>query len=710
MLFSISAPLRSQDSPIKITSFDFSLLPGEVRTLAGIVDKDNILFFANQSGVLIYDGSKWQLVRLPNYAMVYSLCLVKDIVYVGGVNEFGFLKKNRYGDYIYSSLRQTVPQENKLSNIWQVKAFKGDIYFQTHEKIIRWDGENSFIIEEYNKYLFNVGDQLIASGFGSGLYSMGPAGSKLLNDAFTFGEDAIYAITPLEQIDSSYLIISGEKGEGAYTYWPHRNHHFVSWDRTEVGDFLAVNPANFATNVNDNVLAISCSGYGLILADKQGQILRKIRLRDGLLSAAVNELVVDNNGILWVTTDAGISKIQWDQILSKAKNKTLITKVLNGDSALVMEDLATTPFELDNKIEIDFATPGFDNYELLYNIYLEGADETWIGWEERKSAIYAGLEAGSYTFYVKSKRLDGIEISEAALYFEIINPWYQHSLARVIAIMIVLVVVVLVYFLINRFRNSLADTSKELDVKRKLLNKTSKELEVTHNELDQFVYRASHDLVAPLKSVRGLINLAKHEPTSKVVEEYHHLMEVSILKLEEFIKNIMEYSVNSNLKLTYEMVELERFTSELLNDIQFYPGFSEIEVKTTFDVKELYSDRRRLHIILSNYITNAIKYHDFARKPEIIVSSEEVDSGVLIKVIDNGPGIETEHLDKVFDMFYRARQDSKGSGLGLYIVKESAEIIGAKVWIESKWRQGTAAFLLIPSADSQVDFSLCKEN
>ncbi|MFT6037201.1 MAG: signal transduction histidine kinase, partial [Marivirga sp.] len=379
-------------------------------------------------------------------------------------------------------------------------------------------------------------------------------------------------------------------------------------------------------------------------------------------------------------------------------------------SALVMEDLATTPFELDNKIEIDFATPGFDNYELLYNIYLEGADETWIGWEERKSAIYAGLEAGSYTFYVKSKRLDGIEISEAALYFEIINPWYQHSLARVIAIMIVLVVVVLVYFLINRFRNSLADTSKELDVKRKLLNKTSKELEVTHNELDQFVYRASHDLVAPLKSVRGLINLAKHEPTSKVVEEYHHLMEVSILKLEEFIKNIMEYSVNSNLKLTYEMVELERFTSELLNDIQFYPGFSEIEVKTTFDVKELYSDRRRLHIILSNYITNAIKYHDFARKPEIIVSSEEVDSGVLIKVIDNGPGIETEHLDKVFDMFYRARQDSKGSGLGLYIVKESAEIIGAKVWIESKWRQGTAAFLLIPSADSQVDFSLCKEN
>jgi signal transduction histidine kinase len=129
----------------------------------------------------------------------------------------------------------------------------------------------------------------------------------------------------------------------------------------------------------------------------------------------------------------------------------------------------------------------------------------------------------------------------------------------------------------------------------------------------------------------------------------------------------------------------------------FYPRFNEIKIKTNFAIKNICSDRKRLNIILSNFITNAVKYHDFKRDPEIIISSEKNENGLLIKVIDNGPGIEPEHLEKLFDSYYRARQDSKGSGLGLSIAKESADIIGATLSIESQFGKSTTASLQLPT-------------
>ena len=217
------------------------------------------------------------------------------------------------------------------------------------------------------------------------------------------------------------------------------------------------------------------------------------------------------------------------------------------------------------------------------------------------------------------------------------------------------------------------------------------ELMKTNFELDSFVYRASHDLKAPLRSVMGLVNLLQLDKSTKNQEECISRIEASIFRLDEFIKELTNYSRNARLDVSRQIVDIEEVVFQILDNLKYLDPQNKISVDIHIGNKSvLYSDRHRLQVILQNLLSNAIKYQNPKNdQPHIKIKGEIFEDYASIDITDNGIGIGKEFHDGVFKMFYRATELSEGSGLGLYIAKQSIEKLGGDISFKSSKDEGT---------------------
>jgi signal transduction histidine kinase len=251
--------------------------------------------------------------------------------------------------------------------------------------------------------------------------------------------------------------------------------------------------------------------------------------------------------------------------------------------------------------------------------------------------------------------------------------------------------------LLNELLNSHASASQQaalLELKEK-----NTELEKINFELDRFVYSASHDLRSPLTSVLGLLYLLRVEVKEEGAQRYVDLMEESILKLDNIIRDIVAYSRNNRTELQIEKIQMKDLMPDVEAGLRYLesPGINiQDSVKIEHD-NEFPSDRNRLMTVLNNLISNSIKYRHPARNPEVFVSVEMGEEFVTLKIRDNGIGIKDYHLGKIFDMFYRTSDHSTGSGLGLYIVKETIKKLGGSIDVESEVNQGTQFIIHLPA-------------
>jgi len=226
-----------------------------------------------------------------------------------------------------------------------------------------------------------------------------------------------------------------------------------------------------------------------------------------------------------------------------------------------------------------------------------------------------------------------------------------------------------------------------------------KALETANNELDRFVYSVSHDLSAPLKSILGLVNIGPHDVTDVKSLQYFTRIKGSVIKMETFIGEILDYSRSKRLEIVHEPVNLKSLCAKILDNLKFIEGFEAIRIDMTgIEQPEITTDQMRLKIILNNLLSNAIQYQKVGvnNEPYINISSKKENSSLVIAIEDNGEGIQPDFLEKIFDMFYRGTEKSKGSGLGLYIAKEAAEKINAVLQIHSTYGVGTSCKLILP--------------
>jgi signal transduction histidine kinase/ligand-binding sensor domain-containing protein len=400
------------------------------------------------------------------------------------------------------------------------------------------------------------------------------------------------------------------------------------------------------------------------------------------------------NGTLWIPTLGGVATIDPSNVReNRIIPPVYVTDFLTDHSgefiseALTNGSLILEPGNFRYRIKftaLSFQAP--DKVRFRYK--LDNIDEEWIENVNIREAHYTNLPPGRYTFRVMASNNDNYWNEEGASFSFRIKPYmYQRAEIYVIGMFVLMSFVWLGY-------------------KKRVhsVEKRNRELQKVNEELDKFVYSASHDLKAPLNSVLGLINIAKKEGASGNMHLYLELVEKSIRRLERFISDIIDYSRNASVSIKVSRVDFEEIVNEGLEEIKYLDEKTEIrkEVSVKGD-GDFYSDDRRISVILNNLLSNAIKYHDKRKNNKFIkILVNYTPSKAEIIVEDNGLGINEEHQKKIFNMFYRANEESKGSGLGLYIVKETLIKIQGEVLLTSKPREGSRFLITLPSLKLKV--------
>lgn len=223
-------------------------------------------------------------------------------------------------------------------------------------------------------------------------------------------------------------------------------------------------------------------------------------------------------------------------------------------------------------------------------------------------------------------------------------------------------------------------------------------LKKANNELDQFIYKTSHDLRAPLLSALGLVELAQSDP-DKNSHDYYGMIKKSLLKLDHFIEDINSFYRNEKMAIRNERIEFDEIIKEELDQLSNFYNADHVNVYYKLNrISDLYSDSVRVKTILTNIISNAFKYSDRRKEKSILnIAIQVTPDECCIKVEDNGIGIRSQYLDNIFDIFYRADENAKGSGLGLYIVKDTVDKLGGHIKVQSEYGKGSTFTITIPN-------------
>lgn len=232
---------------------------------------------------------------------------------------------------------------------------------------------------------------------------------------------------------------------------------------------------------------------------------------------------------------------------------------------------------------------------------------------------------------------------------------------------------------------------------RYALRTQNRELVKVNSELDKFVYSVSHQLRGPLASVMGLLNVAESKPRN--IDEIHAMMRRSVMKLDETLKEIIDYSNNARTEIANEEINWNDLIDKSIERLQYLQNAKRVKFQS--DLSEasfpFYSDPQRLSIIFSSVFSNSILYAASDKDPFVHTRIAVAYDTVVITITDNGTGISEECLPKVCEMFYRASERSTGAGLGLYITKETVKKLGGTLEIESIDQRGTTVTVTLPN-------------
>lgn len=256
-------------------------------------------------------------------------------------------------------------------------------------------------------------------------------------------------------------------------------------------------------------------------------------------------------------------------------------------------------------------------------------------------------------------------------------------------------------------RDVIVATGRDITARKKVeneLRQKNEELKNLNEALDAFVYSASHDLKAPLLSIKGLVGLMKVDKETNPTY-YLEKIELSIQKLTSFVNDLVEYSRNTRTEVKVENIDFKEFIDEIFINFEFLHDDRQVRKDIEIDqVQDFYTDRYRLYVILNNLVSNAIRYSDKEKEQSFIqVKVHQKKSSVVISVSDNGIGIAKVHGGKIFQMFYRGTDAKTGSGLGLYIVKETLNKLQGNITYTSEPGKGTTFIVELPNLKSMTN-------
>jgi signal transduction histidine kinase/ligand-binding sensor domain-containing protein len=394
--------------------------------------------------------------------------------------------------------------------------------------------------------------------------------------------------------------------------------------------------------------------------------------------------ILFSTGALWVPTIGGVSVLNPDKFkINTIAPPVYVTAMLvdNKEYKKLNNEVSIEPGNFRFTFyftALSYASPSKNRFKYK----LTPIDKDWIEAGNSRQAEYTNLRPGSYQFQVIACNSDEVWNTTGATVSLKVNPFFYQTF-WFYAILILLFASIL-YGIYNwRIR---------------VVERRNAELRKVNSELDRFVYSASHDLRAPLASILGLINVARLDSPDKV-EEYLQKIQVSVHKLDGFIRDIIDFSRNARVEMEVVPIHFNELIHEVIENMIYLDEKNLI--KRIVNVKGsdvFHTDKKRLTIVLNNLISNSIKYFNpNADNPFIEITVQYNSQQAIIVVKDNGIGIAPEHVNNIFKMFYRGDEKSRGSGLGLYIVNETVDKIKGTISVESDHGKGSTFTVVIPS-------------
>lgn len=295
-------------------------------------DKNGIMYFANNDGLITFDGSHWQVYRLPNKTIARSLYIDKDNkIYVGGQDEFGYYTPDTNGSLHYFSLKNLIPKpQNQFADIWDIVPFGESIFFRATDRIFELKNNAIRVFPTGSEWRFitQVGSKLIAQDKTKGLLQYKnngwyPFGSKKPFDNLL--------ISGIIELGNDSLLISTLKN-GLFVL----SNGSITPQKTDADLELINSQAYALAEINKTEFVAGTTSEGCLIMNFEGKIVQKITHAEGLQNNNVLCLFLDNNNNLWVGLNNGISFIAYNSAIKYIRpNKT---NDLSGYSTIIFNN------------------------------------------------------------------------------------------------------------------------------------------------------------------------------------------------------------------------------------------------------------------------------------------------------------------------------------------------------------------------------------
>lgn len=257
---------------------------------------------------------------------------------------------------------------------------------------------------------------------------------------------------------------------------------------------------------------------------------------------------------------------------------------------------------------------------------------------------------------------------------------------------------------IGRLTDSINHMLESIEARDTKLVQQADELWRSNNELEQFAYVSSHDLQEPLRKVTVYAQLLEQENSDNPkpnTRKYVENISASVARMRNLIHDLLSYSRIHGAALSRETVNLNDVVRQLLEEME--PTISQKNaVVSVGQLPVVEANASQMSQVFQNLISNALKFSGAA--PRVEISSEQVGDEVVIKVADNGIGINEKYRDQIFKVFQRlhGKDEYPGTGIGLAICKKIIEQHGGKIWVDSILEKGSTFFFTLkrPQGDS----------
>jgi signal transduction histidine kinase len=231
----------------------------------------------------------------------------------------------------------------------------------------------------------------------------------------------------------------------------------------------------------------------------------------------------------------------------------------------------------------------------------------------------------------------------------------------------------------------------------RLVDERSQDLERSHTVLNTFVYRSSHEIRGTITSIQGLYQLLEGGLSSN--DEVLPHLGMKIRQLEKGQRNLILSMELSRSEPNMANINVREIANDVVSNIQAQYGNDQVDFQLDLPNHAHWTvDAVLMRAILDNLLDNSVVFREPGRQPWCKISMKTDRESMEFRVEDNGMGIPPDVSDQAFDMFYRGSNHSKGSGLGLYIVKLAVEKMGGTIRLEKKPDPGTLFVINLPKA------------